>query len=52
MDEDDKVVKVDFTDKRPRQGTKPATEFFQTKAAGMIAVALLVALGLFAHFVL
>jgi hypothetical protein len=52
MDEEDKVVKVDFTDKRPRQSTKPGTEFFQTKTAGMIAVALLVALGLFAHFVL
>lgn len=52
MDDEDKVVKIDFTDKRSRQGTKPKTTFFQTKTAGMIVVALLVALGLFVHFML
>ena len=52
MNDEDKVVKVDFTDKRPKSGARQRSSFFQSKMAGMIAVALLVALGLFAHFVL
>jgi hypothetical protein len=52
MDDDDKVVKVDFTEKRSRPGAKPGIGFLQTKAAGIVALGLLVAFGLFAHFVL
>jgi hypothetical protein len=52
MDDDDKVVKVDFTEKRPRQGVTSKTKFLQTKTAGTIAVVLLIAFGLFAHFIL
>lgn len=52
MPDEEKVVKVDFTEKRPRPGAKPKHNLVQSKTVGTIVLVMLVALVLFTQFVL
>lgn len=50
MEDDEKVVKVNFKDKRPKAKLgRPEPGFFQTRTAGIIVLGALIALGLAIH---
>jgi hypothetical protein len=52
MNDEENVVKVNFTDKRPRPGAKPKANLAQSKTAGIIVVVIIVAFIFLTHFVL